>query len=75
MTFQFHFWKTKHRTEQNELFPTILKQYNLLDSGCGAVGRAVNSDTKDPRFKSSHLLLTVIKLCLKTIFKKKQYNS
>ena len=25
-----------------------------LDSGCGAVGRAVASYTRDPRFKSKH---------------------
>ena len=35
----------------------------LLCSGCGADGRAVTSDTRDPRFESSirkfHLLSTV----------------
>ena len=31
-----------------------LQQILLLGSGCGSVGRAVASDTRDPRFKSSH---------------------
>ena len=31
-----------------------LKQVHCLGSGCGSVGRAVASDTRDPRFESSH---------------------
>ena len=27
---------------------------DIFDSVCGAVGIAVNSDTTDPKFKSSH---------------------
>ena len=29
-------------------------------SGCGSVGRAVASDTRDPRFESNHLHITFI---------------
>ena len=29
----------------------------LVDSGCGSVDRAVASDTRGPRFESSHLQL------------------
>ena len=39
----------------------ILQAINLLGSGCGAVGRAVTSDTREPGFESSRwqLLFTV----------------
>ena len=30
------------------------KMDRQLGSGCGSVGRAVASDTRDPRFESSH---------------------
>ena len=30
------------------------KQYTQSGSGCGSVGRAVASDTRGPRFESSH---------------------
>ena len=47
-----------------------------LGNGCGAVGRVVASDTRDPRFESSHwqyfLLSTALKSCIKkTKIKKK----
>ena len=32
------------------------KNIEVRGSGCGSVGRAVTSDTKDPLFKCSHLL-------------------
>ena len=31
-----------------------LKKENILGCGCGSVGRAVISDTRGPRFESSH---------------------
>ena len=31
-----------------------LTSYVTLGRGCGAVGRAVASDTRDPRFESRH---------------------
>ena len=34
------------------IFPTIINV--ILGRGCGAVGRAVTTDTGDPRFKSQH---------------------
>ena len=30
------------------------RKHQTLGSGCGSVGRAVASDTRGPRFKSSH---------------------
>ena len=49
-------------------------------SGCGAVGRLVASNTKDPQFESGHrqynLLSTVIMNCItKTKIKKKRLGS
>ena len=39
-------------------------QHKVMSSGCGAVGREVAFDTRDPKFKSSHrqfyLLSTVL---------------
>ena len=32
----------------------IFNNLNLLESGCGSVGRAVAFDTRGPRFDSSH---------------------
>ena len=32
----------------------LTKNHGSLGSGCGSVGRAVASDTKGPRFESSH---------------------
>ena len=32
----------------------VIKKETLMGSGCGSVGRAVASDTRRPRFESSH---------------------
>ena len=43
---------------QNEKYPNTSGMYKqnviLLGSGCGSVGRAVDFDTRGPRFDSSH---------------------
>ena len=44
-------------TSYKILYFALIKQINKLEpkgSGCGSVGRAVTSDTRGPRFKSSH---------------------
>ena len=33
---------------------TNIKQFWFKGSGCGSVGRAVASDTRDPQFEASH---------------------
>ena len=45
----------------------LLNDYKFVGSGCGAVGRAVASDTRGPPFESSHQqnlyeLSTVLKI-------------
>ena len=65
------------------------KHFNFTGSGCGSVGKAVNFDTRSPRFESSYrqnllniyLLSTVLKRQNKEkrdqkwpIFKKKHFN-
>ena len=43
----------------------------MINSGCGSVGRAVASDTRCPRFKSSHLqkFIFLLNICLlSTVF-------
>ena len=39
---------------KQKIFPLVLKQTNVLGSGCASVGRAVASDTRGPWLKSSH---------------------
>ena len=42
--------------------------YSILGSGCGTVGRAVASDSRDPRFESTHLqFLLLSNVGIKTI--------
>ena len=49
------------------MFYSAVKTY--LGSGCGAVGRAVASDTRDPRFESSHRQnLNVLTAVLKSFY-------
>ena len=40
--------------------------FNFLGSGCGSVGRAVASDTRGPRFESSHRqkFIFILNICL-----------
>ena len=42
------------KEESYEQLLSELESGSELGSGCGSVGRAVASDTKDPRFKSRH---------------------
>ena len=48
------------------------KNVNYADkgSGCGAVGRAVASDTRDPQFESSHWQLYRLSTVLKAVLKR-----
>ena len=52
----------------------LLKQQPLslyhMGSGCGAVGRAVASDTRGPRFESSHRQLLLNIYLLLTVCRK-----
>ena len=53
------------------------KDFHLDGSGCGSVGRAVASDTRDLRFESCHRQTFLWKICqlstlLKTKIKKKR---
>ena len=50
-----------------------------MDSGCGSIGRVVASDTRGPRFKSSHLAnfykeiyLSIVNCVEETKMKKKR---
>ena len=36
------------------IFKHLFFQLNIFGGGCGSVGRAVVSNTRDPRFESSH---------------------
>ena len=50
------FWRWLHekrKREREKLYTDRIGRNQ--SSGCGAVGRAVASDTRDPRFESSHL--------------------
>ena len=42
------------------------KRWSNLGSGCGSVGRAVASDTRGPRFESSHRqkIIYILNICL-----------
>ena len=43
-----------------------------LGSGCGSVGRAVASDTRDPHFKSNHQLNLIYTIkCIKIALKRR----
>ena len=41
-----------------------------LGSGCGAVGRAIASNTRDPQFESSHRLYYLLSILLKNCIEK-----
>ena len=47
-----------------------------MGSGCGSVGRAVTSDTRGPRFKSSHKQKSkfILNICLLSIVYWKDEN-
>ena len=44
----------------------------ILGSGCGTVGRAVASDTRDPEFESSHLQFLCSLKCIEQMKIKKK---
>ena len=44
----------------------------ILGSGCGTVGRAVASDTRDPKFESSHLQFLCSLKCIEQMKIKKK---
>ena len=46
------------------------KRYTIRGSGCGAVGREVTSDTRGPRFESSHRQLLLNIYLLLTVCRK-----
>ena len=49
---KFYLW---HRRRRFKSLSSVTNQRgSLLGSGCGSVGRAVASDTRCPRFESSH---------------------
>ena len=41
-------------------------------SGCGAVGRVVASDTRDPRFESSHWQIYLLSIVVKAVLKRRK---
>ena len=49
---------------------SLLNNYLVLGSGCGAVGRAVASDIRGPRFESSHRQLLLNIYLLLTVCRK-----
>ena len=42
---------------------SLSKQFQFFGNGCGAVGRAVASETRGPRFESSHRQ-SLLNICL-----------
>ena len=49
--------------EEENLWKEMIR--NILCYGCGTGGRVVASDTRDPQFKTSGIVLTVIKIVIK----------
>ena len=43
----------------------VILKWKPLVSGCGSVGRAVTSYTRDPQFKSSHRQILFTFMCIK----------
>ena len=48
------------------------KYEEYMGSGCGAVGRAVGSNVRDPWFESSHQLICAMNCIEKTKIKRKR---
>ena len=55
-------------------YPHYYKLYCALDNGCSSVGRAVASDTQDPRFKSSHQEILFSMYSFKSVLKRQKYK-
>ena len=51
---------------KDEVIFSRKKVYFFRGSGCGSVGRAVASDTRGPRFESSHQqkFINILNICL-----------
>ena len=60
------------RPNQLNTFNNVYVKCELISSGCGAVGRAVTHDTRDPRFESSHRQFFTINCIEKTKTKIKE---
>ena len=60
----------KQKEKNNWIGPTV-KHVWKMGSGCGSVGRAVASDTRGPRFESSHWqkFIYILNICfLSTVY-------
>ena len=55
-------------------YPHYYKLYYALENGCSSVGRAVASDTQDPRFKSSHQEILFSMYSFKSVLKRQKYR-
>ena len=70
---------TSYRYKVSILWFALSTNYNLLDRGCGLGGRTVASDSRGPRFKSSHwqkfIMNIYCQLYEKTKIKKEAGNS
>ena len=53
-------------TDWNQTAINLKVKNEAKGSGCGSVGRAVASDTRDPRFESSHWqkFIYILNICL-----------
>ena len=47
-------------------------KHNVEGCGCGSVGRAVASNTKDLQFESSHWPILCTINCIESIFKRRE---
>ena len=67
-----HFLFIKLRIHPSLVCEIQSKNASLWGSGCGSVGRAVTSDTRDPRFESRHWQNFINCTIEKTKIKKKR---
>ena len=64
----YHFMSSENKVKK--CFKILSLSLSLLASGCGSVGKAVNSNTRGPRFKSSHQQKLCIAHLLSAVLKK-----
>ena len=64
----YHFMSSENKVKK--CFKIVSLSLSLLASGCGSVGKAVNSNTRGPRFKSSHQQKLCIAHLLSAVLKK-----
>ena len=64
--------KVERRKRSFNCFQICRTKSFRFGSGCGSVGRVVASDTRDPRFESSHRLIYLLLAVLKRRKKKKR---